>query len=382
MIQFTKEQELFRTTVREFVDQEIRPNVLQWETVGKTPRWVWKRCAELGILGAVYPAEYGGLDLDYSYTLIATEELAKCGSPGVSLGIAVQTDMATPALATHGNEEIKEKYLKPALTGEMICSIAVSEPNCGSDVAGLQTKAVKDGEEYVINGSKMWITNGTQADFITLLARTSPAEGYQSFSLFVVPTDTQGFSVSRALKKTCYPSSDTAELVFEEMRIPASHLIGKEGMGFMYQMEQFQVERLAGAIAMLGGMKRCYQLTKDYVHQREAFGQKLADMQVTQHKMAQILTEIVAVESMAHMCVQKVNRSEEFTKEASMLKLFAAQVQQRVLNECCQLHGGAGLMAEYEVARYFRDTKLAEIGGGSNEVMKKIIAKMEGFSGI
>lgn len=380
MLELTREHKLFRDTVRAFVEKELRPHALEWELEGKAPRLVWSRCGELGFLGMAYPEEYGGTDTgDYFYNMILAEELAQCGSAGISMGIAVQTDMATPALAMHGNEFLKREYLAPAIRGEMICAIAVTEPGCGSDVAGLQTRAVKEGENYVLNGTKTFITSGSQADFLTLLARTDTDAGYRSYSLFVVPTSLPGVSNDRVLRKTCYPSSATAEIVLDDVRVPKENLIGEEGLGFHYQMAQFQYERLSAAFGMLGIMKRCYALTKEYILYREVFGRKLSQMQVTQHKMAQMLTEITAVESLGHRCVESVNRSLDVTREASMLKLFAAQAQQRVTEECVQLHGGYGLMEEYEVARYFRDSKLAGIGGGSNEVMKNIIAKMEGF---
>ncbi|MBF0239816.1 MAG: acyl-CoA dehydrogenase family protein [SAR324 cluster bacterium] len=379
LLNFTEEHDLFRKTVKQFVEKEIRPNVEQWELEGKTPRHVWERAGELGFLGLTYPEEYGGMNADYLYTLILSEELARCDSPGVSLGLAVQTDMATPAIAHFGNEFLKRNYLEPAIRGKMICSIAVTEPGCGSDVAGIRTKAVKHGDSYLINGTKMFITNGTQADFLTLLARTSDAQGHGGFSLFVVPTSTHGFSVGRSLKKISHLSSDTAEIVLEDVRVSEEHRIGDEGKGFVYQMKQFQFERLAGAFQMLGAMKRCYELTKTYIQQRETFGQALASYQVTKHKMAQMLAEIMSVEALAQYCVSRVQAGGDFTRDTSILKLIAAQTQMRVSNECCQLHGGYGLMSEYAVARYYRDSKLSEIGGGSNEVMKEIIAKMEGF---
>lgn len=379
LIQWTEEHELFRKTVRQFVERELRPHAEEWEVSGTTPRKVWERCGELEFLGLTYPEAYGGLGADFNYTLIFAEELAQCGSPGVALGIIVQTDMATPALARHGNEYLKQTYLAPAIRGEQICAVAVSEPACGSDVAGLQTRAIKDGDEYVISGTKMFITNGGQADFVVLLARTSDDPGHKSFSLFVVPTNTPGFSRSRLLRKTCLMSSDTAELVLEQVRIPANHLIGKENYGFMYQMEQFQQERLVAVFQMVGSMKRAYELTKTYIQQRTVFGKRLSQMQVTRHKMAQMLSEIACIDGMAWLCAQQATRGEDYSKEVSMLKLLAAQTQQRVTEECVQLHGGYGLMVEYEVARYFRDAKLSSIGGGSNEVMKEIIAKMEGL---
>lgn len=378
-MQFSEEHKMFKKMVRDFVDKEIRPNVEKWEDEGRTPREVWQKCGELGFLGIHYPKEVGGQGLDYSFTALFHEEMAKCGSPGVALGLCVQTDMATPALAHHGSDFLRKEYLVPAIKGEMISSIAVSEPNAGSDVASIRTQAKRDGDDWVINGTKTFITNGTQCDFICLLARTSDEPGYKGMSLFVVPSKTPGFSRGKTLKKVCFHSSDTAEIILENVRVSKDHLIGEEGKGFIYQMQQFQVERLGGCVMSLGAIKQCYQLTKKYIFEREAFGSPLVKMQTIRHKMAQMAAEISVVESAVRSCVAKSVAREDFTKEVSMLKLIMAQVQHRVMDECVQIHGGWGLMSEYEVARYFRDVKLAAIGGGTNEVMKEIISKMEGF---
>lgn len=379
MLGLTEEHKIFKKTVANFVDKEIRPYVLQWEEQGYTPKSLWKKCGELGLLGINYPTEYGGMQADYTYSSILLQELGKCGSCGVALGLTVQTDMATPALAKHGNDYLKQNYLKKAIAGEMVASIAVSEPDHGSDVAAIKTNATRKGDNWVINGTKTFITNGTQADFITLLARTNPRPGYMGLSLFIVPTNTPGFSRGKTLKKTCYPSSDTAELIFQNVELPNSHLIGEEGKGFIYQMEQFQIERLGGCLLALGALKRCYELTKRYITERQAFGMPLAKMQTIRHKMAQMVSEIKMVENSANICVYQLNKGIDITKDVSMLKLIAAQTQQRQMEECVQIHGGWGLMAEYEVARYFRDSKLTSIGGGTNEIMKEIICKAEGL---
>ncbi|MDZ4661529.1 MAG: acyl-CoA dehydrogenase family protein [Pseudomonadota bacterium] len=379
MIQFSEENELFRKSVRDFINREVRPNVEHWEDQGFTPRNVWSRCGELGFLGLPFSSKYGGAEAEYTFSMIFTEEMAQCGSLGVALGLAVQTDMATPALNEHGSEALKEKFLRPAIAGKMIGAIAVTEPNCGSDVAGLNTRAEKKGDHYILNGTKMFITNGTQADFYTTLVRTKEEAGHKCFSLFIVPANLSGVKRSRVLKKICHLSSDTAEIIFDNVKIPKENLVGEENSGFIYQMQQFQYERLAASVQMLGVMKRCYQLTKEYVKSRTVFGKNLNELQVTKHKLAQIAAEIKMIESFTHSCVEFANAKKDFSKEVSMLKLLAAQAQQRVTEECTQLHGGYGLMSEYEVARYFRDSKLAGIGGGSNEIMKEIIIKMEGL---
>jgi citronellyl-CoA dehydrogenase len=379
MIGLTEEHKIFQKTVRDFVDREIRPYVAEWEAAGRTPREFWKKCGELGFLGINYAEEFGGMNADHTYTAIFHQEMGQCGSCGVALGIAVQTDMATPALAKHGNPFLKEKYLAAAIRGDMICALGVTEPDRGSDVAAMSTKAFKKGDSWVISGAKTFITNGIQADFVTLLARTNERPGFAGLSLFVVPTNLPGFSRGKILKKTCYFASDTAELILDGVEVSSQHLIGEEGQGFIYQMEQFQFERLAACLLSLGGIKRSYRLTKKFIHERSAFGMLLAKMQVTRHKMAQMRAEIQMIENSVYACVMKANMGIDFTKDVSMLKLVAAQMQQRILEECVQIHGGCGLMEEYEVARYFRDSKLFGIGGGTNEIMKEIICKYEGL---
>lgn len=377
MLELSSEHQLFQETVRNFVNKELRPYALDWELQGYTPKEVWRRCGELGFLGLTYPEAYGGLGADFSYSAILHRELGRCGSPGVALGISVQTDMATPALVAHGNSFIKEKYLRKAIAGEWVAAIAVSEPDAGSDVAAIKTRARKDGDSWVISGTKTFITNGTQADFVTLLARTNPKPGYKGLSLFVVPTSSKGFSCGKPLKKTCYPASDTAELSFDDVVVSQAHLVGEEGMGFIYQMEQFQIERLAGCLIAQGGMRHCYELTLAYATERLAFAKPLIAMQSVRHKLVQCLCEIELVEHAANTCIVKANSGKDFTRDVSLLKLATAQAQQRVLEELVQIHGGWGLMQEYEVARYFRDSKLLGIGGGTNEIMKEIIAKQE-----
>jgi citronellyl-CoA dehydrogenase len=379
LLHFTEEHELFRQSVRKFIEKEIRPHAEQWERDGITPRSVWKKCGELGFLGISYPESVGGMGAEFAFNYIFAEEMGRCGSPGVATGLAVQTDMATPALAEHGNAFLKESFLKPAIRGDMICSIAVTEPGCGSDVAGLTTTATRDGDSYVIRGRKTFITNGTQADFLTLLARTSTGQGHHHYSLIVVPTQSKGFSVGKVLRKISHPSSDTAEIVLDNVRVPCSHLIGEEGEGFIYQMRQFQYERLAGIGNAIGMMKRGYELTKQYVSERETFGMPLIKRQVIQHKLAEIYAEIVLIETLAHKCVMLANERKDFSKDVTVLKLMGARAKMRTLEECVQMHGGYGLMQEYEVSRLFRDSKLTTIGGGASEIMLEILAKMEGL---
>ena len=368
---------LFRSQVAAFVETEVRPRAEQWEAQGFTPKSLWKRCGELGFLGILYPESYGGQDADYRYSTIFCEEIAQCGSPGVALGLIVQTHMATPALAWYGSDFLKDRYLRRAISGDMVGSIAITEPDSGSDVASLRTFARVEGEGYRINGQKLYITNGTQADSFTLLALTSEEGEEPSFSLFVVPGDADGIERSKPMNKTCYPSSDTAGITFDNVYVSKDHIIGDVGRGFKYQMEQFQHERLAGVVMALGMLKHAYRLTQNFACERYSFGRSIANFQITRHKLADMISKIEMLGAFVDKCVDRAVQGVDFTREVSMLKLVGAKIAQDVLGECVQIHGGAGLMQEYIVARYFRDSKLFSIGGGTDEIMKEIIAKYE-----
>jgi citronellyl-CoA dehydrogenase len=295
------------------------------------------------------------------------------------MSISVHTDMATPALAQHGSHELKLKYLAPAIAGEMVSAIAVTEPDAGSDVAAIRTRAVRDGDEYVINGSKLYITNGVQADWVCLLARTSDEGGFRGMSLIIVPTNTPGFSVSRKLAKLGNYSSDTAELHFDNVRVPVSNRIGEEGMGFILQMQQFQKERLIAVYSAIAGAERAVQRTVDYLRIRKTFGKPIIDNQYVHFKIAELLTEIEILRQFSYHCAEKVVRGEDVTREASMGKLRAGRLVREVADWCLQFHGGIGYMEETWVSRYYRDSRLMSIGGGTDEVMLGIIAKSEGI---
>jgi citronellyl-CoA dehydrogenase len=378
---FTEEHQAFRQSLRRFIEKEIAPYVDQWEEAEIFPAHeLFKKMGDLGYLGLSYPEEYGGQGLDYWYTVVLAEELGygvPCG--GVPMAIGVQTDMATPALNMFGSHELKKKYLESAIRGDAVCSIAVTEPGSGSDVASIRTRAESDGDDYVINGTKLYITNGTQADWICLLARTEPGTSYKGMSLIIVPTKTPGFSVSRKLKKMGNHSSDTAELSFDNVRVPKSNRIGDEGMGFILQMIQFQKERLIGSIMAYAGMEKCIAMTIDYCRQRQTFGRPLIDNQWIHFKLAELISEVEHVKQMCHHCVRKLNAGEDFTREASMAKLKAGRLVREVADWCLQFHGGMGYMEEYPMARYFRDSRLLSIGGGADEIMLGIIAKYEGI---
>ena len=375
---FNEEHQMFRQTVRRFVESEINPHVEEWENGRIFPAHeLFKKAGDLGMFGITYEEKYGGMALDYWYQTVMLEEVGRAECAGVPMAIAVQSDMATPALAEFGTPEQKEKFLAPAISGEAVFSIAVSEPDAGSDVAAIRTRAISDGDDYIINGSKMWITSGTQSDYLTLLARTSDERGFKGMSLIIVPTDTPGFSVSKKLEKLGNHSSDTAILTFEDMRIPKANLIGAEGMGFMLQMQQFQKERLAAVLMSLSGMERVIRMTIDYCRERKTFGRPLIDNQWIHFRISELLTEVEALRYLAYHCTRKLVAKQDMTKEVSMAKLKAGRLAREVSDTCLQFHGGMGYVEEYPMARYFRDARLVSIGGGADEIMLGIIAKYE-----
>lgn len=377
---FTEEHEMFRQTVCSFVEKEINPYVDEWEKAGIFPAHdLFKKMGDLGFLGLNYPEEYGGANADYWYTVVLAEELARANCGGVPMGIVVHTDMCTPALAQHGSHELKKKYLEPSIRGDMVGAIAVTEPDAGSDVASIRTRAEKDGDDYIITGSKMFITNGTQADWLCLLARTSNEPGYRGMSLIIVPTDSPGFSVGRKLRKLGNYSSDTGELVFDRVRVPQSNRIGPEGMGFILQMQQFQKERLIGSIMAHSSCERTVSDTIAYTSERRAFGRPLIENQWIYFKLAELLSEIEALKQLNYHCARMLMDGQDFTLQASMAKLKAGRLSREVNDTCLQFYGGMGYMEESLISRRYRDGRLLSIGGGADEVMLGIIAKYKGF---
>jgi len=377
---FTKDHEMVRNSIRDFVKKEINPNVDEWEEKGIAPlHELFKKMGDLGFLGIRYDEKHGGMGLDFWYELVFLEEIAHIHCGGVPMAIAVQTNMATPAIAEFGSDYLKEKYLAPAIKGDMVAAIAVTEPDAGSDVAALKSFARKEGDHYILNGSKTYITNGIQADFLTLLARTSDEPGYHSFSLFVVPTDLKGFAVSKKLDKLGMRSSDTAELFFDNVKIPAQNLIGVEGEGFIQQMQQFQHERFSaiptGYICAIDTIND----TIEYLKGRIVFGKPLIKKQVLRHRIAQWLAEAEALKQLTYHIVQMKMKGQDVTKEISMGKLLSGQLLVKVADGCLQMYGGMGFMNEMRISRFFRDTKLIAIGGGANEVMCEIISKTAGL---
>lgn len=380
MLTLTPEHEMFRQSLRRFVEREINPHIDKWEADKIYPgRELFPKLGELGALGPSYPVEYGGGGGDYAFNYLMAEELGQAGALGVPMGIMVHTDMATPALAQFGSEELKQQFLVPAIQGKLISAIAVSEPDAGSDVASLTTHAVSDGDHYVINGSKMWITNGTQADFVVTLLRTTPGNTAKGMSLVVVPTDTEGFKVSRTIDKMGNHSSDTAALTYENVRVPKSFRIGEEGRGFQLQMQQFQKERLVGTGLALGGMDRCIRMTVQYCKERKTFGKPIIENQTVHFRLAELRTEIECLRQMAHYCTNQIIAGQDCTREVSMAKLKAGRLCREVADACIQFHGGMGYAEEYPMARYYRDARLLSIGAGADEIMLTILARLEGF---
>jgi citronellyl-CoA dehydrogenase len=379
-MKLTEEHEQFRKAVRQVVDNDINPHIDEWEDAGIFPaKQVFTKLAEIGALGLEYDQEHGGQGADHSFTLVLGEELGRIDCAGVPMAIAVQVGMATPSLAKFGTAEQKRKYLAPAMRGELVAAIAVSEPDAGSDVAGIRTKAVRDGDDWVITGRKMWITNGTQADWLCLLARTSEEGGYHGMSQIIVPTDSPGFSVGRKIEKMGNRSSDTAELVFDEVRVPVSNTVGEIGRGFQQQMAQFQDERLIGAYMAVASMRKALDRTKDYLQQRQAFGKPLLANQHLQYRLAELYADVDVLQAYCRSAAEAYVNGEDVTRMATVAKLKAGRVQREVADACVQFHGGMGYAEEMWPARYFRDSRLTSIGGGADEVMLRVITLLEGM---
>ncbi|KZY62926.1 acyl-CoA dehydrogenase [Oleiphilus sp. HI0071] len=376
---FTQEHNEIRRTVKNFVDNEINPFCDEWEEAGTFPmKELFKKLGDLGLLGISKPTEYGGMGLDYSYNIVAAEEFGTAHCGGVPLAIGVQTDMCTPALARFGSNELREEFLVPSISGDMIGCIGVSEPSAGSDVAAIKTTAKKDGDDYIINGTKMWITNSPSADYICLLANTSDDKVHLNKSLIVVPMNTPGVEVAPKLNKLGMRSSETAQVFFDNVRVPQRYRIGAEGSGFMMQMLQFQEERLFGAANILKGLEHCVNTTIDYCRERQTFGQPLLDNQVIHFRLAELQTEIEALRCMVHQGVEGYINKKDVTMLASMAKLKAGRLGREVSDSCLQYWGGMGYMWDNPVSRSMRDIRLVSIGGGADEIMLGIICKLMG----
>ncbi|PKG99682.1 acyl-CoA dehydrogenase family protein [Paraglaciecola sp. MB-3u-78] len=356
---FTNEHNAIRATIAQFIDKEINPYVDEWESDGIFPAHeVFKKMGDLGLLGIHKPTEYGGMGLDYSYQIVFSEELGRIRCGGVPMAIGVQTDMATPALARFGSAALRREFLVPSITGDAIFSIGVSEPHAGSDVAAIKTYARKDGDDYVINGTKMWITTSTQADYICLLVNTSDEPAHKNKSLVIVPTNTRGISFSKPLKKLGMHSSDTAQIFFDDVRVPQRHLIGEEGAGFRYQMLQFQEERLFVAASTLKGMENNINDTIEYARERQAFGKSILDNQVVHFRLAELQTEVELLRALVYDGVEGYINGQDVTRKASMAKLKSGRLAREVADSCLQYWGGMGYMWDNPVARSYRDGRL------------------------
>ncbi len=379
-MRFTDEHQQLRRTVRDFVEKEINPHVDKWEREGAFPgREVMKKAGRLGLLGINKPEQYGGMGLDYSYQMVATEELGNCAAGAIPMALGVLTDMATPALARWGAHELKQEFLAPVIAGDQIASIAVSEASGGSDVAALRTTAVKDGSDYVITGSKMWITNAAQADWLCTLVNTSDGKAHANKSLVIIPTKTKGVEIGPKIDKLGMRASDTCPVFFDNVRVPQRHRIGEEGMGFMMQMIQFQEERLCGAVGTLRAMENLIDTTIGYCKERTTFGVPLIDNQVIHFRFAELKTEVEALRSLVYRAVEEYVGGADVTMLASMAKLKGGRLVREVADACLQYWGGMGFTWDNVAARAFRDTRLLSIGGGADEIMLGIICKLMGI---
>lgn len=372
---FTQDHEIFREQVRAFVEKEIHPHIDQWEQEELFPKSLYRRMGELGFLGIRYPEKYGGSSGDIWMTLVFCEELCRSRALGLPMSILVHTDMSSTHIARYGTDEQRQKYLVPMITGEKVCAIAVSEPAAGSDVAGIQTTAVKDGDSYVINGAKIFITNSVHADVFCVAAKTVKDAGHRGISMFIVERETPGFRLAKKLKKLGNNTSDTGELVFDEVRIPRRNLIGEEGRGFYYIMGNFQDERLIAASMAVGAAQQAFDDTLRYVRERHTFGKRVIDHQAVSHRLADLATELEAARQLTYYAADVLQRGGDASTEVSMAKLFASEMANRLAYQCLQLHGGYGYMQEFPIERYFRDIRLSPIGGGTSEIMRDIIAR-------
>lgn len=370
---FSLEHELFRDSVRKFLEREAAPFHGQWEKQGHIDRQLWSKAGEQGLLCSHLPEEYGGMAVDFLYSAIVIEEISRLGLTGI--GFSLHSDIVAPYILHYGSEALKQKYLPQLISGERVTAIAMTEPGAGSDLQGVKTTAVLDGDEYVINGSKTFITNGYLADLVIVVAKTDPKAGAKGTSLFLVEAGTPGFAKGKRLEKVGMKAQDTSELFFQDVRVPKGNLLGQAGMGFAYLMQELPQERLTVAIAALSAAEAALQWTLDYTRERKAFGQAIADFQNTRFKLAEMATEIQIGRVFIDRCLELHLQGKLDVPTAAMAKYWATDLQCKVLDECVQLHGGYGFMWEYPVARAWADARVQRIYAGTNEIMKEIIAR-------
>ena len=375
---FSDDHEALRQSIRSFVERELAPHADEWEREKDFPDWVFRRMGELGFLGLHFDPADGGQGGDYLTMLVLAEELARSGSGGVGMAVSVQCEYVTPPIARFGTPAQKERWLRPAIAGTRIGALGITEPDAGSDVAGIRTRAMRDGDEYVVNGRKTYITNGCRADFLLLVAKTDPTQRHTGISLFLVDADTPGFTVTKRLDKVGMHTSDTAELSFDDMRVPAENLLGEEGKGFHHVMWELQGERLSAAAAACAGAQLAIERTIAYVREREAFGQRLADFQAVRHKLADAQARVDAARALTYETAWRVQLGAYPVREITEAKLLATRTHFEVADVCLQLHGGLGYMMEHWVQRAWRDSRLARLRAGADEVMLDYIAKAMG----
>ncbi|MBL8921547.1 MAG: acyl-CoA dehydrogenase family protein [Myxococcaceae bacterium] len=376
---FSEEHEAFRRTVRGFVEREILPHVSAWEDAEGFPRELYSKAAELGFFGLKYPEVYGGSNAGPLYEAVMHEELAKCRSGGVAAGLGAQATIATGPLHLFGSDELKRRFLAPAIKAEKLGAFAVTEPGAGSDVAGLKTTARRDGDHYVVNGSKTYITNGVVADYVIAAVKTDPARGHKGLSMLIVEKGTPGFGVSKKLKKLGWRTSDTAELFFDDCRVPVANLLGAENDGFSQVMGNFVWERITLALGSIGAGEDMLELARRYVTDRQAFGQSVAKFQVVRHQLAEMATELEAARQLTYHALRLHVAGEWALGATAMAKKYATEMACRIADRALQLHGGAGYMMEYDIQRHWRDARLGPIGGGTSEIMNEIIARQLGL---
>ncbi len=371
---FTEEHELFRESLRAFIDKEVQPNVDQWEKDGQVSRKLWTKMGDMGFLGLSYPEEYGGMDLDYFYDVVFNEELGRVNSGGFTITQQVTQYMAGPYVLKYGSDYLKKKYLPGIISGEKLCSIGITEPSAGSDAQNIQTRAIKSGDHYIVNGSKTFITNGIYGDFIVTVVKTDPTAGAKGVSLLVIEQAMEGVS-TRKLNKLGWHASDTAEISFDNVKVPVENLVGEEGRGFYYLMHNLPQERLGIAINAIANMEAILEETIQYCKDRKAFGRSIGTFQNSRFAIAEMQTEVTIARTFVDTCIQELCNKTLTAEKAAMAKYWVSDLQFKVLDQCLQLHGGYGYMLEYPIAKAYIDSRVQRIYGGTNEIMKEIIGR-------
>jgi acyl-CoA dehydrogenase len=376
---FRQEHEIFRQQCRRFVERELAPHIMDWEAKKDFPDEVFRKVGEMGLHGILVPEEYGGSGGDYLMASVWVEESTRIRSGGVEAGLGMHGLIVLPAVAKFGNEEQKKKILVPGVKGEKIGALGLTEPVAGSDLARIRTVAKREGDHYVLNGSKTFITNGCRADFVLVLCKTNPEAGYKGFSTLIVEKGMPGFNQGKPLEKLGWQAGDTAELTFENVAVPVANRVGEEGSGFYNAMANLEWERLIMALGTVCSAQLAFDKTKTYVLQREAFGRPIGKFQVNRHKMVDMAMEIEAARQLNYHALRKLVNAERCAVEVSMAKIFASRMGEFVATTCLQLHGGYGYMREYEIERFFRDVRINAIGGGTSEILKEIVGRLMGL---